>query len=52
MTSYKKPIKRVAVVGTGVIGSNWTAEYLARGLDVVAIDPAPKRGGHLENAPR
>lgn len=34
-----KPIRRVAVVGTGVIGSSWTALYLARGLDVVASDP-------------
>lgn len=34
-------IKRVAVVGTGLIGSSWTALFLARGLDVSAIDPAP-----------
>ena len=32
---------RVAVVGTGVIGASWTALFLARGLDVVATDPAP-----------
>ena len=32
---------RVAVVGTGVIGGGWAALFLARGLDVVASDPAP-----------
>src|SRR5256885_5671710 len=31
----------VAVVGTGVIGAGWAAHFLARGLDVVATDPAP-----------
>jgi 3-hydroxyacyl-CoA dehydrogenase len=39
--SYEKPIRRIAVVGTGVIGASWAAQYLARGLDVVATDPAP-----------
>jgi carnitine 3-dehydrogenase len=34
-------IKRVTVVGTGVIGAGWTTRFLARGLDVVASDPAP-----------
>jgi carnitine 3-dehydrogenase len=34
------PITRVATVGTGVIGASWTAYFLARGLDVVATDPA------------
>jgi carnitine 3-dehydrogenase len=38
---YDKPIHRIAVVGTGVIGASWAAEYLARGFDVVATDPAP-----------
>ena len=28
--SYNKPIRRIAVVGTGVIGASWAAEYLAR----------------------
>jgi 3-hydroxyacyl-CoA dehydrogenase len=32
---------RVAVIGTGVIGASWAAWFLARGLDVVAWDPAP-----------
>src|SRR2546430_6807610 len=39
--TYNKPIKRIAIVGTGVIGASWAAEYLARGFDVVATDPAP-----------
>jgi carnitine 3-dehydrogenase len=34
-------VRRVAVVGTGVIGISWAAHFLARGLDVVATDPAP-----------
>ena len=38
--SYNKPIRRIAIVGTGVIGASWAAEYLARGFDVVATDPA------------
>ena len=36
-----KPIHRIAVIGTGVIGASWTALYLAKGLEVVATDPAP-----------
>ena len=36
-----KPIRRIAVIGTGVIGASWTALFLAKGLEVVATDPAP-----------
>ena len=36
-----KPIRRVAVVGTGVIGASWSALFLAKGLQVVATDIAP-----------
>jgi 3-hydroxyacyl-CoA dehydrogenase len=39
--SAVKPINRLAVVGTGVIGASWTALFLAKGLHVVATDPAP-----------
>src|SRR5271170_4551152 len=39
--SYNKPIKKIAIVGTGVIGASWAAQYLAKGLDVVATDPGP-----------
>lgn len=34
-------VRRVAIVSTGVIGASWAAHFLARGLDVVATDPAP-----------
>ena len=33
--------RRVAVVGTGVIGASWAARFLAGGLDVIATDPSP-----------
>src|SRR5260370_26852573 len=36
-----KPIHRIAVVGTGVIGASWAAYYLTCGFDVAATDPAP-----------
>src|SRR5438105_10562890 len=36
-----KPIRRIAIIGTGVIGASWTALFLARGLQVVATDVAP-----------
>jgi 3-hydroxyacyl-CoA dehydrogenase len=36
-----KPIRRIAIIGTGVIGASWTALYLAKGLQVVATDVAP-----------
>jgi 3-hydroxyacyl-CoA dehydrogenase len=45
--SYEKPIHRVAIVGTGVIGASWTAQYLARGFDVVGTDPAPNAEANL-----
>jgi len=42
-----KPIQRIAIVGTGVIGASWAAYYLARGFDVVATDPAPNAEANL-----
>ena len=33
--------RRVCLAGAGVIGSGWAARFLARGLDVIATDPAP-----------
>jgi 3-hydroxyacyl-CoA dehydrogenase len=39
--SQNKPIRRIAIVGTGVIGASWSALFLAHGLDVVATDVAP-----------
>ena len=34
-----QPIRRVAVIGTGVVGASWAAYFLAYGLDVAASDP-------------
>src|SRR5580765_4165563 len=45
--SYNKPIRRIAIVGTGVIGASWAAEYLARGFDVIATDPGPNAETNL-----
>jgi 3-hydroxyacyl-CoA dehydrogenase len=45
--SYDKPIRRIAIVGTGVIGASWAAQFLARGFDVVATDPAPNAESNL-----
>ncbi|WP_085318253.1 3-hydroxyacyl-CoA dehydrogenase NAD-binding domain-containing protein [Derxia lacustris] len=43
-------IRRVAVVGTGVIGASWAACFLAAGLDVTATDPAPDAEAKLRAA--
>jgi len=45
--SFNKPIRRIAIVGTGVIGASWAAQYLARGFDVIATDPAPNAEANL-----
>src|SRR4051794_2543762 len=45
--SFNKPIRRIGIVGTGVIGASWAAQYLARGFDVVATDPAPNADASL-----
>ena len=47
--TYNKPIKKIAIVGTGVIGASWAAQYLARGFDVVATDPGPNAEAALRN---
>src|SRR5271166_1774614 len=39
--STAKPIRRVAIIGAGVIGASWAALFLAKGLEVVATDIAP-----------
>jgi 3-hydroxyacyl-CoA dehydrogenase len=39
--SNNKPIRQIAIIGTGVIGASWTALFLAKGLDVIATDIAP-----------
>jgi carnitine 3-dehydrogenase len=40
-------IQKVAIVGTGLIGASWAAQYLASGLDVIATDPAPNSEASL-----
>src|SRR5438876_11432501 len=45
--ALNKTVRRIAIVGTGVIGASWAAQYLARGFDVVATDPAPNAEANL-----
>ena len=45
--SSNKPVHRIAIVGTGVIGASWAAYYLAHGFDVIATDPAPNAEANL-----
>jgi len=45
--SLSKPVRRVALVGTGAIGASWATLYLARGFDVFATDPAPNAEANL-----
>src|SRR6202012_4753160 len=47
--SQNKPIHRIAIIGTGVIGASWTALFLAKGLQVVATDVAPNAEAALKN---
>jgi 3-hydroxyacyl-CoA dehydrogenase len=47
--SADKPIRRIAIVGTGVIGASWAALFLAHGLDVIATDPAPNAEENLRS---
>jgi len=46
--SALKSANRIAVIGTGVIGASWTALFLAKGLQVVATDPAPDSQASLK----
>ena len=43
-------IRNVAIVGTGLIGASWAAQYLASGLDVIATDPAPNAEASLRKS--
>ena len=43
-------IRNVAIVGTGLIGGSWAAQYLASGLDVIATDPAPNAEANLRKS--
>jgi 3-hydroxyacyl-CoA dehydrogenase len=46
--STTKPIRRIAIIGTGVIGASWSALFLAKGLEVVATDVAPNAEANLK----
>ena len=46
--STPKPIQRVAIIGTGVIGASWAALFLAKGLEVAATDIAPNAEAALK----
>jgi carnitine 3-dehydrogenase len=42
--------RRIALVGTGVIGGGWATRFLARGYEVVANDPGPGAEERLREA--
>src|ERR1700738_2818491 len=44
-----KPIRRITIIGTGVIGASWTSLFLAKGLQVGATDVAPNAKAALRN---
>jgi 3-hydroxyacyl-CoA dehydrogenase len=44
-----KAVRRIAIVGTGAIGSSWAALFLARGFDVIATDPDPGAEANLRH---
>ena len=46
--SQTKPIRRIAIIGTGVIGASWSSLFLAKGLQVVATDIAPNAEAALQ----
>jgi 3-hydroxyacyl-CoA dehydrogenase len=46
--STPKPVRRITIIGTGVIGASWAALYLAKGLEVVATDIAPNAEAALK----
>ncbi|WP_404331753.1 L-carnitine dehydrogenase [Mesobacillus maritimus] len=43
-------IKKITVVGTGVIGNGWIGRFLANGYDVVATDPAENAEARMRAA--
>jgi 3-hydroxyacyl-CoA dehydrogenase len=45
--SLNKQVRRIAIIGTGVIGASWAAQYLARGFDVIATSPDPNSESKL-----
>ena len=49
--SFNKPIRRVGIVGTGVIGASWAAQYLAS-EDSMLSDYDPGAGMPEANLPQ
>jgi 3-hydroxyacyl-CoA dehydrogenase len=47
MSLMNKHVRRIAIIGTGVIGASWAAQYLARGFDVIATNPDPNAESKL-----
>src|SRR6187200_2430188 len=47
MSLLDKQVRRIAIIGTGVIGASWAAQYLARGFDVIATNPNPNAESNL-----
>jgi carnitine 3-dehydrogenase len=43
-------VRRVGVVGTGLIGASWAAYFLAKGMEVSATDPSPQGEAFLRKA--
>ena len=41
-------VKKAAVVGGGLIGMSWASLFLARGIDVVVVDPSNDAKDNLE----
>ena len=44
----RKKIKRIALVGSGVIGSGWATRCLANGLSVIITDPSSEAPAQVE----
>jgi 3-hydroxyacyl-CoA dehydrogenase len=47
MSLMNKQVRRIAIIGTGVIGASWAAQYLSRGFDVIATNPNPNAESKL-----
>jgi carnitine 3-dehydrogenase len=47
--NLNRPVRRVAIIGTGTIGASWATHYLAHGFDVVATDPSPGAESRLRS---
>jgi glycine/D-amino acid oxidase-like deaminating enzyme len=47
---FNKPVRRIAIIGTGVIGASWSAFYLALGFTRHEID-ALRAGGAISLSP-